>query len=406
MKLAIYGYDTIVGKLILELLEESTLNIEELYPLSPIAAEYDAVPFRGKNHIISYVDEFDFSKADVALFLTTKDESKRLIPEVQDTGCIVVDNSHLYSGDENVPIILKDINPYIIDKDHSKKVVGVPYATTSEIALSLAPFHDEYGISSAVVTALVAVSEHGELGTQTLARETSQLLNGMGVDVTDFPAQLAFNIHTRIGKENEEGVSEHEEIVKKEVFALLDKFEDELSLTCLQVPTFYGHTLSVNVKLQEDATLEDIKALIRDSSVLMLEEDVEVEIEDEDDEPLRAANEDHEPTARAVGEDEISNESDKDEEDDANELVDRVEMGGLYEDDEAKKHAPEIKVKRVKGETLVSPVSCADLDNKIFISRLRKTARATFDFTVVMDNTRYGEAASALGILQILAKRF
>ena len=80
MKVAIYGYDTIVGKLVLEILEEDqNFKIDEFYPLSPIAGEYDAVPLRGKNYLISHVDEFDFAQADVALFLTTKDESERSI---------------------------------------------------------------------------------------------------------------------------------------------------------------------------------------------------------------------------------------------------------------------------------------------------------------------------------------
>ena len=67
MKLAIYGYDTIVGKMVLEMLESNEqLQLDEFYPLSPIPLEYDAVPLKGKNHLITFVNEFDFAKADVA----------------------------------------------------------------------------------------------------------------------------------------------------------------------------------------------------------------------------------------------------------------------------------------------------------------------------------------------------
>lgn len=345
MKIAIYGYDTIVGKQVMEELENSNLPIEEFYPLSPIAIEYDAVPLRGKNYVISCIDEFDFSKAQVALFLATKDESERLIPEVQSSGCIVIDNSHLYSNIEQQPVVLKQVNPYAVDKILEKKLAVVPSAISSEIVLSTKPAHDEWGVRKAIVTALVSASEHGELGTQTLARETTQLLNGLGVEAVDFPAQLAFNVHTRIGQINEKGISDYEDLVRHEVFRLLDPFAEDLTLTCVQVPVFYGHTLSVHLELEEDVSLEQFKEVYADSEILCLEENAKFEVES------------------------VDSEDEKD------------------------------------SEILVSPVSCAELENKVFISRVRKTGRASFDFTVVMDNTRQGEAGAIVNILDLINSR-
>ena len=331
MKLAIYGYDTIVGKLVLEGLEDSALAIDEFYPLSPLSAEYDAVPLRGKNHVISCVDEFEFSKADVALFLTTRDESERLIPQAQAAGCIVVDNSHLFSGADAAPVVLGDVNPYDITKVMIKKLASVPLATTAQLVTTLNPLHDTYGIGNAVVTAMVAVSEHGELGTQTLARETTQLLNGMSIDVADFPAQLAFNIHTRMGEIDSDGISELEKTVRNETASLMEDFVSGLSLTCIQVPTFYGHTMSIHVELEEDCSLDDFRKALSESPAIAFED----------------------------------------------ELEDKV---------------------------MVTPVSCAELDNRIYISRIRKQGRCCFDFTCVMDNTRHGEAGCALELLNMIQK--
>lgn len=329
MKLAVYGYDTIVGKLVLEELEQGKIVIDDFFPLSPLAAEYDAVPLAGKNYKIEYVDEFDFSRADAALFLSTKDESERLIANAQSAGCVVVDNSHLFSGAEAVPVIVKNINPEKIVEVKAKKLVSVPLSLTSQIVLALNPLHDEFGIRKATVTALVSVSEHGELGTQTLASETTRLLNGMPVDVTDFPAQIAFNVHTRVGDAEEDGSSSLEKLVKGEVFALLDTFKDGMSLTCVQVPTFYGHTLSIHVELEDDCSLDEFKDALRNSKDISLEEDL-------------------------------------------------------------------------KEQGVITPVSCAELDKVLFVSRIRKQSRAAFDFTVVMDNTAVGEAGAALEILKLL----
>lgn len=79
MKLAIYGYDTDIGKLVIETIEEQDLSLGEVFPLSPLTGEYDAVQIKGQNYFVQPVEEFDFSKADVALFLTTQDESQHWI---------------------------------------------------------------------------------------------------------------------------------------------------------------------------------------------------------------------------------------------------------------------------------------------------------------------------------------
>ena len=240
MKLAVYGYDSIVGKLVLEQLEDSALPLENFFPLSPLPQEFDAVPLRGKNYPITYIEEFDFAQADVVLLLTPQDISATVVPKAQSAGCIVIDNSHLYSGQQDTPVVLAELNPYVVSKVLEKKLATVPLATSSEIVLALHPLHDEYGLKQVVVTALLSASEQGELGTQTLAKETTRLLNGLDVEVIDFPAQIAFNVLNRIGAVDEAGISAHEKMVTHEVKALLDDLGDKFSLTCLQVPTFYG----------------------------------------------------------------------------------------------------------------------------------------------------------------------
>lgn len=331
MRVAIYGYDTIVGKQALEILEnDPDIKLDEFYPLSPFASEYDAVPLGGKNYVISYVDEFDFAKVDVALFFTTKDETERLVNKAQDAGCIVIDDSHFFAGKKDAPVLLREVNPYAIKAVKEKRLACVPLATSSEIVLALSPLHDEYGIKQAVITAMVSASEHGELGIDTLAHETTQMLSGLAADVTDFPAQLAFNLHTRIGELNEQGTSSHEEVILHEASLLLDLQESALSLTCIQVPIFYGHTLSVHVELEEDCSLDEFKDVLRQSPAIKLEEEADA--------------------------------------------------------------------------GLVSPLSCAELDSKVYIARIRKFGRASFDFTVVMDNTRCGEAVAALDVCKLLQK--
>lgn len=259
MKLAIYGYDTDIGKLVIETIEEQALSLGEVFPLSPLTGEYDAVQIKGQNYFVQPVEEFDFSKADVALFLTTQDESQHWINAAREKGCIVIDDSHLFNGDDKTVTIVPEINPFDIKKAIENRLVIPALAPSVQLCLALSVLHDEYGIARATVTSMESVSEFGRLGTETLAHESTLLLNGMAAEHQGFPAQLAFNLHTRMGLLEDNGYSDHENAISNEVSRILGRFERGFDITCIQVPVFYGHTMVVNVDLEDKATLEEVK---------------------------------------------------------------------------------------------------------------------------------------------------
>ncbi len=259
MKLAIYGYDTDIGKLVIETIEEQDLSLSEVFPLSPLTGEYDAVQIKGQNYFVQPVEEFDFSKADVALFLTTQDESQHWINAAREKGCIVIDDSHLFNGDDKTVTIVPEINPFDIKKAIENRLVIPALAPSVQLCLALSVLRDEYGIARATVTSMESVSEFGRLGTETLAHESTLLLNGMAAEHQGFPAQLAFNLHTRMGLLEDNGYSDHENAISNEVSRILGRFERGFDITCIQVPVFYGHTMVVNVDLEDKATLEEVK---------------------------------------------------------------------------------------------------------------------------------------------------
>ncbi len=265
LRIAIYGYDTDIGRLILEVLEERRFPVSELYPLSPLPGEYDAVTLGGRNYLIEYVDDFDFAKADLAFFITTPDETARLQQKVRQSGCIVIDNSRLYSGSAEAAVILPELNPYAVNDALAQKLAVPASSVTTELALPLALLHDEFGAARVQAAVLEAVSEHGRSGTETLARETAHLLNGMPAENSDFPAQLAFNLHTSIGKTQEDGSTDHEAAVLFELSKIFGPLTKGISLTCLQAPVFYGHTAVVQVELEEDPSVEEVAECLRRS---------------------------------------------------------------------------------------------------------------------------------------------
>ncbi|MGN0894068.1 MAG: Asd/ArgC dimerization domain-containing protein [Succinivibrio sp.] len=273
IKLAVYGYDSDIGKLVIETIDEQGIEFSEVYPLSPLGGEYDAVRIGKKNYFVEPVDRFDFSKADVAIFLTTQDESQRWVNEAREKGCIVVDNSHLFSGDGNTVTIVPELNPYDSKKALESRLCIPALASSVQLCFALSVLHDEYGVAKATVTSLESASEYGRLGTETLAHETTLLLNGMQGEHQGFQEALAFNLHTKMGTVEENGNTDHENTIVREVSSILGRFARGLEVTSILVPVFYGHTMVVNVELEERTSVDKIKSLIEKSQLLTLAAD-------------------------------------------------------------------------------------------------------------------------------------
>ncbi|HAO91509.1 MAG TPA: hypothetical protein DCQ86_03910, partial [Succinivibrio sp.] len=178
--------------------------------------------------------------------------------------------------DEKTPVIVPEINPFEIKKAIESRIVIPALAPSVQLCLALSVLHDEFGIAKANVTSLESVSEFGRLGTQTLAHETTLLLNGMAADHQGFDSQLAFNLHNKIGISDEGGYTDHENTISYEVSKILGKFERGFDITCLLVPVFYGHTMVVNVELEQTASLDEVKKAFVDSEFTAIDEEDKV----------------------------------------------------------------------------------------------------------------------------------
>ena len=275
LKIAIYGYDSDVGRLVLETMEERKFEVADLFPLSPLSGQYDAVTLGGENYMIRGVDDFDFSQADVALFLTTPDESERLAPQARKSGCIVVDGSRLFSTDPAIPVIAPELNPFEVKNAIEPRLVIPASSVTSLIALCAAPLADEFGLERLSASVMESVSEQGRLGTETLAHETVRLLNGQGPEHDGFEAQVAFNLHTRVGKAQSDGYTEHEHTVMEQLKHMLGALPGGIDVTAVQVPVFYAHTAVIHVDLKESTGIKAVKEALSGCEWIALRDDSE-----------------------------------------------------------------------------------------------------------------------------------
>ena len=105
-RIAIAGATGNVGREILNILSERGFPATEVFGLASRRSQGKEISFGDQTLKASAMENFDWSKADIALFACGSSATKEFAPKAAAAGCVVIDNSSLYRMDEDVPLIV------------------------------------------------------------------------------------------------------------------------------------------------------------------------------------------------------------------------------------------------------------------------------------------------------------
>ena len=202
----------------------------------------------------------DPSGLDIALFSAGGATSKALAPRFAAAGAVVVDNSSAWRMDPDVPLVVSEVNPDAVLLAR-KGIIANPNCTTMAAMPVLKPLHDEAGLVRLVASTYQAVSGSGLAGVDELAGQVAAvgdrgpLLTHDGA-AFEMPAPekyvrpIAFNVLPLAGSVVDDGSDEtdEEQKLRNESRKILDIPDLRVSGTCVRVPVFTGHSLSLNVE--------------------------------------------------------------------------------------------------------------------------------------------------------------
>jgi aspartate-semialdehyde dehydrogenase len=205
------------------------------------------------------VEQAGHEGIDIALFSMGAAASARWAPVVAGAGAIVIDNSKAWRMDPEVPLVVPEVNE--ADLDHVPKgVIANPNCTTMVAMPVLKPLHDEAGLRRLVVSTYQAASGAGRKGVSELAHQVEVAgekaaeltFDGAAVSLGPaeaFPGPLAFNVLPVAGRfVDEETEEEHK--LRDESRKILHIPDLAVAATCVRVPVFTGHSLSVLARFE------------------------------------------------------------------------------------------------------------------------------------------------------------
>jgi aspartate-semialdehyde dehydrogenase len=259
---ALVGATGLVGQEFLEILAENRIKFQKLRLFASEESAGDWLEVGEYSAPVEVLGPNSFEGVDVAFFSVPVEVTRKYVPKAVEAGAIVIDDSSAYRMIPDVPLVVPQVNGDLL-KTFRGKVVATPNCTVTPLALSLKPLADRYGIERVVVSTYQSVSGAGKRAYDELAHQTASLLNGGNEEPSVFPHPIAFNCLPLVGEVDEDGISEEELKVTKELRKILGMPDLAVSATAVRVPTFCGHGLTVNVELNEEFdSVEEIRELM------------------------------------------------------------------------------------------------------------------------------------------------
>ncbi|EDZ3595942.1 aspartate-semialdehyde dehydrogenase [Salmonella enterica] len=270
--IAVLGATGAVGEALLETLAERQFPVGEIYALARHESAGEHLRFGGKSVIVQDAADFDWTQVQLAFFVAGAEASAAWVEDATNAGCLVIDSSGLFALEPDVPLVVPEVNPYVLADYRNRNLIAVADSLTSQLLAALKPLIDQGGLSRIAVTSMLSASAQGKKAVDALAGQSAKLLNGIPIDEDDFfGRQLAFNMLPLLP--DREGSVRQERRIVDEVRKILQDDGVMISASVVQSPVFYGHAQMVSFEALRPLAAEEAReALSRGEDIVLSEE--------------------------------------------------------------------------------------------------------------------------------------
>ncbi|NTV03169.1 MAG: aspartate-semialdehyde dehydrogenase [Chlorobiaceae bacterium] len=270
-RVAVLGATGLVGRAMIQVLEERNFPVSELVPLASPRSKGQPVTFNGREFITDVPSAEIFKGVDIALFSAGASASREWAPVAAAAGAVVIDNSSAFRMDEGIPLVVPEVNPEAIFDDEGKahKIIANPNCSTIQMVVVLKPLHDCYGVSRVVVSTYQSVTGKGKEGRDALE---SELAGNVPAEFTHFH-QIAFNAVPQIDAFTDNGYTKEEMKMVNETKKIMGEEGIQVSPTTVRIPVYGGHGESLNVELRSDFDINEVRALLAGSPGIVMQDE-------------------------------------------------------------------------------------------------------------------------------------
>lgn len=269
----ILGATGAVGQELIRLLHERSFPFAELRLLASARSAGKTQTYKDKSWTIKEATPDSFEGLDVCIFSAGASQSKLFANEAVKRGCIVIDNSSAFRMDEGVPLVVPEINPEATFEHQG--IIANPNCSTIITLMGLYPLHQAFGLKSIIASTYQAVSGSGAGGIIELEKQVKALVEGGEVEKEVYPHQIAFNLLPHVDSFFDDGYTKEEMKMLNEGRKIMDLPELKVTCTCVRVPVYRAHSISVSADFERPVSVSAARDAIESFEGVELVDDPE-----------------------------------------------------------------------------------------------------------------------------------
>jgi aspartate-semialdehyde dehydrogenase len=290
-RVAVVGATGAVGNMMTRVLEKRNFPVGEIVLLASGRSAGKTLKFKGKDYPVHELTESSFKGIDIGLFSAGGSISAKFAPIAGREGCIVIDNTAHFRMEPDVPLVVPEVNPDAIAGYTARNIIANPNCSTIQMMVALKPLHDMAKILRIVVSTYQSVSGTGKDAIEEMLFQSREMASAIqwnkddGLDklwqglapfrnmaTSVYPFRIAFECLPQIDVFLENDYTKEEMKMVWETKKILDP-AIRVTATTVRVPTFFGHSESINIETEKKVTAQQAKELLSKAPGVKLVDD-------------------------------------------------------------------------------------------------------------------------------------
>lgn len=267
MRIAVVGATGLVGKKMMQVLEERSFPVTEFYPVASAKSVGLKVTFKGKEYDVISMEDAISRKPDIALFSAGGSTSKEWAPKFAEVGTVVIDNSSAWRMDPTIKLVVPEVNADAITK--TDKIIANPNCSTIQMVVALKPLHDKYKIQRVIVSTYQSVTGTGKKAVDQLMNERKGIEGERA-----YPYTIDLNLLPHIDVFLDNGYTKEEMKMVLETKKIMGDDSIRVTATTVRVPVIGGHSESVNVEFENEFDLAELRGILEKAPGVVVIDDV------------------------------------------------------------------------------------------------------------------------------------
>jgi len=275
-RVAVVGATGAVGRELLDVLHRRNFPVASMRAFATQRSVGKRVSLSGRDIEVEVLDVNSFAGIDLAFFSAGSSTSRQFAPVARDAGAIVIDNSSAFRMDPDVPLVIPEINGD--DVQQHKGLLANPNCTAAVAFMAIYPLHRAFGVQRVFAASYQAVSGTGARAIAELEQQVKAIANGQRVVAEVYPHQIAFNVLPHVDRFLANGYTAEEMKMQEEGRRIMHLPNFRASLTCVRVPVYRAHSVTVSAEFDNPVSLERAREALTAAPGIDLVDDPEQNI--------------------------------------------------------------------------------------------------------------------------------